>query len=166
MGIDGCDANDWFGKASKCLKQRMASYQSKELRFTLLAICKDLKNKYTEERTLLTSKKENASSNNGMDVEIDDDVSDYINNFPVDQIDHRLAELDDLIKNEEQKRIKWKNENIRRRHNYFPFILNLIRILGEKKVLRSLTDKAKEKKKEKIKRMEEEKKKQEDAEKA
>merc|ERR1712048_1312084 len=100
-----------------------------------------------------------------MDVDADDDVSEYIRNFPVDQIDDRLAALDDLIKTEEEKRIKWKNENIRRRHNYFPFILNLIRILGEKKVLRSLTDKAKEKKKEKIKRMEDEQKKQEEAEK-
>merc|ERR1712130_644973 len=77
----------------------------------------------------------------------------------------RLQELQQLIKSEEVKRIKWKNENIRRRHNYFPFILNLIRILGEKKVLRSLTEKAKEKKKEKIKRMEDEKKKQEEADK-
>ena len=57
-----------------------------------------------------------------------------------------------------------QNENIRRRHNYFPFILNLIGMLGKKKVLRSLTERAKEKKKEKLKRMEEEKKKREEAE--
>merc|ERR1712003_337391 len=97
-----------------------------------------------------------------MDV---DDASEYISNFPVDQIDERLAALDELIKNEEMKRVKWKNENIRRRHNYFPFILNLIGILGKRNLLKDLTEKAKEKKKEKIKRMEEEKKKREEAEK-
>merc|ERR1712173_124910 len=111
----------------------------------------------------LMNKKENKASMDVDDAGQDDDVSEYIRNFPVDQIDDRLAALDDLIKNEEEKRIKWKIENIRRRHNYFPFILNLIRTLGEKKVLRSLTEKAKEKKKEKIKRMEDEKKKQEEA---
>merc|ERR1712173_395039 len=110
----------------------------------------------------LMNKKENKASMDVDDAGQDDDVSEYINNFPVDQIDDRLAALNDLIKNEEEKRIKWKNENIRRRHNYFPFILNLIRTLGEKKVLRSLTEKAKEKKKEKIKRMEDEEKKNKD----
>merc|ERR1712173_321601 len=110
----------------------------------------------------LMNKKENKASMDVDDAGQDDDVSEYIQNFPVDQIDDRLAALDDLIKNEEEKRIKWKNENIRRGHNYFPFILNLIRTLGEKKVLRSLTEKAKEKKKEKIKRMEDEEKKNKD----
>merc|ERR1712154_698785 len=137
--IDGCDENDWFDKASKCLKQRMASYQSKELLFTLLSICQDLKKKYVDEQTLLNGDKEANSV--------------------------RLSELNDLIKDEEIKRLKWKNENIRRRHNYFPFILNLIGMLGKKKVLRTLTERAKEKKKAKIQRMEDEKKKREDAEK-
>jgi len=137
--IDGCDETNWFEKASNVLKQRMASYQSKELRFTLLAICKDLKTKYNEEISTIKS-----GNNDNKE---------------------RLQELQQLIKSEEVKRIKWKNENIRRRHNYFPFILNLIRILGEKKVLRDLTEKAKEKKKEKLKRMEQEKKKKEEAEK-
>merc|ERR1712157_296680 len=156
--IDGCDENNWFEKAARVLRQRMASYQSKELRFTLLSICKDLKVKYVNERRLLVNKKENKA----MDV---DDASEYISNFPVDQIDERLSALDELIKNEEMKRVKWKNENIRRRHNYFPFILNLIGILGKQKVLRSLTERAKEKKKEKIQRMEDEKKKREEADK-
>merc|ERR1712154_202212 len=133
--IDGCDETNWFEKASNVLKQRMASYQSKELRFTLLAICKDLKTKYNQEKELLLQ------SNNDKNNE------------------NRINELNELIKNEDIKRLKWKNENIRRRHNYFPFILNLIGILGKKNLLKDLTEKAKEKKKEKIKRAEDEKKK-------
>lgn len=54
---------------------------------------------------------------------------------------------------------------MRRRHNYFPFILNLIGVLGKENLLRNLTEKAKEKKKEKIKRIEEEQKKREEKEK-
>eukprot|EP00484_Ammonia_sp_Unknown_P020702 CAMPEP_0197022970 /NCGR_PEP_ID=MMETSP1384-20130603/3759_1 /TAXON_ID=29189 /ORGANISM="Ammonia sp." /LENGTH=358 /DNA_ID=CAMNT_0042451103 /DNA_START=35 /DNA_END=1111 /DNA_ORIENTATION=+ len=156
--IDACDDDTWFEKAKSILQQRMASYQSKELRFTLLAICKDLKMKHEEEKTLLLNKKKDQS----MEV----DGNDYINNFPVDQIDSRVSELDDLIKNEDAKREKWRTENIRRRHNYFPFILNLIGILGQQNLLRDLADKAKEKKQEKIKRVEEEKKKREEAEKS
>merc|ERR1719384_1861138 len=113
----------------------MASYQSKELRFTLLSICQDLKKKYVDEQTLLNGDKEANSV--------------------------RLSELNDLIKDEEIKRLKWKNENIRRRHNYFPFILNLLGVLGKKGLLKDLTERAKEKKKAKIARAEEEKKKRE-----
>merc|ERR1712157_365747 len=75
----------------------------------------------------------------------------------------RVSALEDLIKAEDEKREKWKNENIRRRHNYFPFILNLLAMLGKKGLLKDLTERAKEKKKAKIERAEEEKKKREEA---
>ena len=100
--IDGCDDDTWFEKAKDCLQQRMASYQSKELRFTLLTICKDLKFKYEQEKDLLTKKKDNQS------MDVDDSLSEYINNFPIDQIDTRLSELNDLIKEEDAKREKWR----------------------------------------------------------
>ena len=100
--IDGCDDDTWFEKAKDCLQQRMASYQSKELRFTLLAICKDLKQKYEQEKDLLSKKKNNQS------MDCDDAMTEYINNFPTDQIDARLSELDDLIKEEDIKREKWR----------------------------------------------------------
>merc|ERR1712228_156378 len=130
--IDCCDDTDWFQKARSVLQNRMNSYQSKELRFTLLAVCGDQETKLKAERGTTTD--------NG-----------------------RLSEIDELIQNEQEKKRKWTVENIRRRHNYFPFILNLIGELGKKKVLRRLTERAKEKKKEKIQRMEDEKKKREEA---
>eukprot|EP00485_Elphidium_margaritaceum_P005885 CAMPEP_0202694126 /NCGR_PEP_ID=MMETSP1385-20130828/8062_1 /ASSEMBLY_ACC=CAM_ASM_000861 /TAXON_ID=933848 /ORGANISM="Elphidium margaritaceum" /LENGTH=352 /DNA_ID=CAMNT_0049349909 /DNA_START=45 /DNA_END=1103 /DNA_ORIENTATION=+ len=155
--IDGCDDDTWFEKAKTVLQQRMASYAQKELRFTLLAVCQDLQQKYEQEKQWLSSKKA------GQSMELDG--NDYINNFPVEQIDDRLSELDDLIKNETNKREKWKNENIRRRHNYFPFVLSLLQRLGQRNVLKELSEKAKEKKKEKITRMEEEQKKRDEAKK-
>jgi ubiquitin carboxyl-terminal hydrolase L5 len=32
---------------------------------------------------------------------------------------------------EEQKRARWKAENVRRKHNYVPFIINLLRQVSE-----------------------------------
>eukprot|EP00483_Globobulimina_turgida_P005971 UN05981 len=96
----------------------MQSYQSKELRFTLLAICKDLKLKYNEEKSQLSG----------------DDPQSVM----------RVNELNELIKVEDVKREKWRRENIRRRHNYFPFILKLIGVLGKQNLLRDLTERAKE----------------------
>lgn len=82
--IDCCDETDWFQKARSVLQQRMASYQSKELRFTLLAVCKDLESKFVTERDAL-KQQEN----------------------PDDEAQSRLSELEDLIQNERQKKKKW-----------------------------------------------------------
>jgi len=129
--IDCCDDTDWFMKARSVLQHRMNSYQSKELRFTLLAVCGDQEAKWRRER---------------------DSLSD-------DADGGRRGELDDLIRNEQEKKRKWTVENVRRRHNYFPFILNLIGVLGKKNVLKELTERAKKKKLEKLERVAAEKKK-------
>ena len=47
---------------------------------------------------------------------------------------------------EEQKAEQRKEENIRRKHNYVPMILKLMKILATKDKLGELIDKAKEKK--------------------
>ena len=39
----------------------------------------------------------------------------------------------------------WAKENIRRRHNYLPFIIELLKFLAADKALQGIYDKAKEK---------------------
>ena len=39
----------------------------------------------------------------------------------------KVARIEMLLAEEENKRSKWKQENIRRRHNYLPLIMEMLR---------------------------------------
>jgi ubiquitin carboxyl-terminal hydrolase L5 len=55
-----------------------------------------------------------------------------------------LPDLEQQLRFEEQKRSRWKAENLRRKHNYLPFLINLLRELAKKGQLLPLLDAAKE----------------------
>ena len=56
-----------------------------------------------------------------------------------------MADIHLRICEEEQRREQWKRENIRRRHNYLPFIVELLKGLAAEGKLMPMYEKAKEK---------------------
>merc|ERR1712111_54273 len=62
-------------------------------------------------------------------------------------IDSQMAEVAriEMLLAEENKRSKWKQENIRRRHNYLPLIMEMLRSLASRGELLPIYNKAKEK---------------------
>lgn len=57
--------------------------------------------------------------------------------------DKEILEYKQRLLEEKNKQQRWKEENIKRRHNYVPFLVNLLKVLAEKKELLPLVDKAK-----------------------
>ena len=75
-----------------------------------------------------------------------------IENNNEEEMGTRLNEISMLVEEaqlfcaeEERKAEERKEENIRRKHNYVPMILNLMKVLARKDKLGELVDKAKEK---------------------
>ena len=58
-----------------------------------------------------------------------------------------LARVQSELAQEEQKRAQWKLENVRRRHNYVPFIINFLKVLAERGELMPLVEAAKKRRK-------------------
>ena len=53
-----------------------------------------------------------------------------------------LESLSRSLAAEDERIAAWKMENIRRKHNYIPFVVNLFRMLAEKGHLKPMIDKA------------------------
>jgi ubiquitin carboxyl-terminal hydrolase L5 len=111
-----CDMDNWLEVARPAIEQRFQKYSQKEIRFSLLALVQNRKEVYTTRLNELTSAA-------GAESE-------------------EALELQEKIKDEETKFENWKIENIRRKHNYVPFLFSLLQALAAKGELKGLVDTA------------------------
>lgn len=175
--LDGCqggpillgdwDEETWLPIAREEINNRIAAYESKEVRFNLLAVVGDLQEK--QEQDILNAKltikhlsKELGAEYEDVDGELSQDI---IDKLPTDreQQEQRLQEMQgalldiqDQLKEEIEKREKWRKENERRRHNYVPLVLELLKIMSEKNMITELYKDAEEKHKKKLEEKEKE----------
>lgn len=122
INLGPCSAETWLEAVTPVIQQRIEKYSGSEIRFNLMGIVKD-------RMLVLNQQIQELSSKAGMD----------------DTVDIRLADLQERLGEEEAKRVAWREENTRRKHNYIPFLYNLLRILAEKKKLMPLLETAQKK---------------------
>lgn len=111
------ESGDWLDLAKPIIEARMAKYQAGEVHFNLMALVQDKIIRYTKEMALLSESGNQAG----------------------------MAEVQMNLAEEEEKRKNWRKENIRRRHNYLPFIVELLKGLAHQGQLLPLYERAKEK---------------------
>ena len=107
----------WLVPAREIIKARINKYVASEIRFNLLQVTKDLRSQWKARIAEL----EKIVAGDGMDTGAD-------NADPATELEN----LRNKLAMEEEKFKSWREENIRRRHNYVPFIMNLLQGLGEK----------------------------------
>lgn len=127
--------SDWLTVAKPAIEERMARYSSSETHFALLTIKQKLSNALESEIAGLTERLEALTT--AMETEDQSTEIEQLSN----QIFQLRAQLDDELANQERQR----QENIRRRHNYIPFIMKVLRVLAKEGKMKPMIDKAREK---------------------
>uniref|UniRef100_A0A6A7G987 Ubiquitin carboxyl-terminal hydrolase n=1 Tax=Hirondellea gigas TaxID=1518452 RepID=A0A6A7G987_9CRUS len=134
-----CDLTNWLDKVKPHIEERIAKYSQSEIRFNLLGLIANRKEIYLKRIAELQVKQSIQSSpeanGDSMDTSADNSGS----------IAAEIAELQANITEEDEKFKRWKVENIRRKHNYVPFVFHLMKMLAEKDALNGLVSKAVEK---------------------
>lgn len=116
---------EWTDVARPIIGKRIQKYSEGEIHFNLMAIVSDKKMLY--ERQIQVIQKQIEDS--GMET---------------DAQQTELARLKLLIDEEENKQRQYQIENIRRKHNYLPLIVEILKLLAREGKLTPLYEKAKE----------------------
>jgi len=149
INLGDCNKEDWLGKAFPMIQKRIERYATSEIRFNLMAIIKNRKAVFSERANELQQQKQE------LDAQIErfgkpDAMDTGSTSLEELQSKHaeivvKMEEFNQKIQMEDDKAKNWKVENIRRKHNYIPFVVNLLKILAEKGELVPLIQKASKK---------------------
>jgi ubiquitin carboxyl-terminal hydrolase L5 len=133
LSRDSSDASsvDWWSVARPAIEARMARYNANECSFNLLTVC--------PQRSVILERKIQALNEN-YTMETDDSSSETSNNRIVE-----LEQLQSQLYEEHLKQDQQRKENVRRRHNYVPLILEVVKTLAAEQKLAGVRENAKNK---------------------
>eukprot|EP00246_Nothoceros_aenigmaticus_P002453 TRINITY_DN13323_c0_g2_i1.p1 TRINITY_DN13323_c0_g2~~TRINITY_DN13323_c0_g2_i1.p1 ORF type:complete len:334 (+),score=69.72 TRINITY_DN13323_c0_g2_i1:114-1115(+) len=148
-GDGGPDNIDWLKMVQPVIQERIEKYAKSEIRFNLMAVIKNRKDIYTTRVAELENQRAHmlgeVKREDAMDIDSAAISSVGDLRYSLADIGTEIAKLNEQIILEEEKFKKWRTENIRRKHSYIPFLYNFLKILAEKKQLKSLIEKARQK---------------------
>lgn len=137
-----CQEGDWLNFVAPLIQARIEQYARNEIRFNLMAIIKN------RSEVIDGKLKKLESSKSSLMIELETEVTDERRNVVTNeltQIEEEMIQAREELEREKSKMKTWHEENIRRKHNYIPFLFNFLKILAEKDQLKDLISDAREK---------------------
>eukprot|EP01024_Parvocaulis_polyphysoides_P031077 TRINITY_DN28174_c0_g1_i1.p1 TRINITY_DN28174_c0_g1~~TRINITY_DN28174_c0_g1_i1.p1 ORF type:complete len:327 (-),score=55.13 TRINITY_DN28174_c0_g1_i1:186-1115(-) len=119
IDLGECNSDNWLPLVCTVIQEKiqMRLEQANEHTFNLMAIIRNRKEVLLEQKQQLIQQGE-------------------------DEEGFLIQSINKQIQMEEIKFQKWRDENIRRKHNYIPFIYNFLKILAKKGMLQPLIEQA------------------------
>ncbi|XP_037725492.1 ubiquitin carboxyl-terminal hydrolase isozyme L5 [Drosophila subpulchrella] len=114
---------NWLDVVRPIIEARMQRYSVGEIHFNLMALVSDRQRCYERQIQLLVHQPSPLSHS---------------------ERQAEIASLRTYVKFEQDKKRRYRQENLRRRHNYLPFIVELLKQLGETGQLMPIYEKAKQ----------------------
>ncbi|MBN3324475.1 UCHL5 hydrolase, partial [Atractosteus spatula] len=145
IDLGTCNQDDWISAVRPVIEKRIQNVNTKlpvldflfffrysegEIRFNLMAIVSDRKMIYEHKIAELQNQ---LAEEEPMDTDQSSNL--------LSSIQSEIAKYQLLIEEENQKLKRYKIENIRRKHNYLPFIMELLKTLAEYQQLIPLVEK-------------------------
>jgi len=162
---------NWLDCVRPVIQKRIEAYSTKEIRFNLMALIGDRRMAIQEqqlaaekERNMTVGKVQARSGTLPTQAELQQLAASHpppkamgevaVDDRSVDELlialahlTRRSSTLASDLEMENQRVEQWKIENRRRKHNYVPFIVNLLKLLAERGELHGLIDAAKKRRK-------------------
>lgn len=119
------EGQSWLDAVRPIIEKRIKKYSEGEIHFNLMALVSDRQTIYQRQIDALLT--------DGEDIDMQ-----------ADSVSAEVARLRQLIEDEVSKTKRYQIENIRRKHNYLPLIVELLKMLGEQGQLLPIYEKAKQ----------------------
>ncbi|KAL3162441.1 hypothetical protein ABBQ32_010109 [Trebouxia sp. C0010 RCD-2024] len=142
--IADCTEDDWLDKAVPAITERTERYAKTEIRFNLMAVIKNRKDTYNQELQSLLETQDKIQLRISDDAGVSGDDNMNVDDLPTSQdalqdklhqVQQQVSRVQQQLQQETEKQQDWHNENLRRKHNYIPFLFNFLKVLANKKQL-------------------------------
>ena len=138
--VSDCPEEEWLAKAREAIGERMRAYSSKEVRFALMAVTEDRLTVIPRRQAETQARLDRVRAKLTGDASAGDDLPSDESELQALQAEaeQQLRSLEEALEDEQQVRARWAAENVRRKHNYVPFIFNVLKRVAEKSKLKGL----------------------------
>ncbi|XP_064396173.1 ubiquitin carboxyl-terminal hydrolase isozyme L5-like [Halichondria panicea] len=155
VDLGKCDEGDWLKSVKPVLDKRMQSYAADEIHFNLMAVVSDRKRELSRKCVGLDKRRDLAalriqSIMEGVEV-MDEGPGGLPSDLEqlaaiIEDTESKIAQCKVQLAQENTKMERYQLENIRRKHNYLPLIMEVLKILAKRGELVKLCEQAKTKK--------------------
>ena len=135
--------NNWTKTIKNILIEKINFFSNNEIKFNLFVLIPDKLEQLNNDKNILISKKNYIEEKikGNTDIENDNNYEELkgldngLLEEKIKKIESEINECNNAINIEKMKNNKYKEENERRQFNYTPFILEILKIMGENNII-------------------------------